>query len=121
MIKPGKRLSLILAILWYAGIWTVSSIPAEDIPSVKIISIDKLMHISVYFILALMVNRVFSNYSLSKKYALLIYLAMLVSAGLDEYHQYYIPGRSVSVYDFIANSIGLLSGMFIYLRKHDRS
>jgi VanZ family protein len=37
-----------------------------------------------------------------------VFAIMWISAALDEYHQRFIPGRSVSIYDFYANSVGLI-------------
>ncbi|MDZ4182846.1 MAG: VanZ family protein [Candidatus Cloacimonadaceae bacterium] len=121
MKKRYPRLTLLAALIWLAGIWTASSIPAEDMPSIKVISIDKLAHVGVYFVLALLVNRSLLNYRVKRNYALMVYLLLLISAGMDEYHQYFIPGRSVSIYDFIANGIGLLGGLLLFVRQHDRS
>jgi VanZ family protein len=33
---------------------------------------------------------------------------------LDEFHQYFIPRRSVEFFDVIADAIGILIGLFLY-------
>jgi VanZ family protein len=48
--KPGTT-SLVLTLLWWVLIWILSSLPSDDLPSLQILSIDKLAHIGVYFVL----------------------------------------------------------------------
>jgi VanZ family protein len=42
----------------------------------------------------------------------------ILSAGLfglsDEIHQYFVPARNADLWDFIADMIGSLSGVFLY-------
>jgi len=35
----------------------------------------------------------------------------------DEIHQYFVPNRSSSVYDVIADGIGIWAGIWLYLRR----
>ncbi|HPN40601.1 MAG TPA: VanZ family protein [Candidatus Cloacimonadota bacterium] len=104
--KPGTT-SLVLTLLWWALIWILSSVPSDDLPSLQIFSSDKLAHIGVYFVLGLLVNSWLKTRQIKASKRSLIYLALLCSALLDEYHQTFIPGRSVSIYDFLANALGL--------------
>ena len=104
--KPGTT-SLVLTLLWWALIWILSSVPSDDLPSLQILSIDKLAHIGVYFVLGFLVNSWLKTRQIKASKRSLIYLALLCSALLDEYHQSLIPGRSVSIYDFLANALGL--------------
>ncbi len=113
--------SLLPALVWMACIWVMSSIPSRDIPSIKLIGFDKLAHVSVYAILGLLVNSWLKARKLTRLSAIIVYAVLILTATFDEYHQYYIPGRSVSVYDLFANTTGLLIPLCIYLLKHDRS
>lgn len=106
-----KLKSLIPAFLWYTLIWTISSIPAKDIPSVNLICFDKLAHIGIYAVLGLLVIRGLKGYRLDWTAMLLIYALLVLLASADEFHQTYIPGRSVSPYDQLANVLGLTLGM----------
>jgi len=104
-----KSFLLMLAILWMAIIWIISSIPSKDLPSFSMFGIDKLAHFGVYFVWGILVNLYLKTCGAGKKVYWIVYLMMLIAAALDEYHQKYIPGRSVTVYDFMANAAGLLS------------
>ena len=52
----SKYRKLIPALIWCALIWTASSVPAEDIPTVNILGIDKLAHLGVYAVLGILIN-----------------------------------------------------------------
>lgn len=108
-----KSLYLVLAMLWMALIWLLSSLPAKELPDVEIMGIDKLAHFSIYFIWGLLVNLYLIKRKGSLRAYLMAYTLMLISAALDEYHQILIPGRSVSIYDFLANSSGLIAALAI--------
>ena len=45
--------------------------------------------------------------------SLLIVLQLIVSAGLDESHQYFIPGRNASVKDVLIDVMGGITGMIV--------
>jgi len=107
-----KSFFLVLAILWMAIIWLLSSIPNPGLPSANIIGIDKLAHSGEYFIWGMLVNQYLRYLKYGKWGYWLVFLIMLLCAALDEYHQKYIPGRSVSIYDFVANALGLLSALY---------
>lgn len=110
---------LYLCVLWMLLIWLVSSIPSKDLPTVNIWSGDKLAHILVYFIWGLLVSTYMRTRTAATKTYLGVFVLMWISAALDEYHQRFIPGRSVSIYDFYANSFGLLSALLtgLYQKK----
>ncbi len=118
-LKRPKYIYL-ATLLWWLGIWVASSIPTKHLPSVKVWDLDKLIHIAVYLVLALLINRSLKLLRIRRRTGVLIYLAVLISAALDEYHQYLIPGRSVSVWDLLANGVGLGIGFTLYLVRHDR-
>lgn len=116
-----KRFIIWAPIFWLALIWTVSSIPAQKLSSAKVLSIDKVAHIAQYLVLALLVNRALWLLQVKSNLVPWIYLLLLLSAGLDEWHQHLIPRRSVSVWDFVANGIGLGIGFSLVWISRDRS
>ena len=82
---------------------------------------DKLEHIGVYAVLSCLLGYWLSFKDWKLTIVILIYLVLLLLAGLDEYHQTYIPGREVSLYDFMANSAGIIIGFLFFLHQYDRS
>lgn len=119
LVKP--RYIYTATLLWWIAIWVVSSTPSNKLPSVRILGWDKLGHTLVYFVLALLINRSLLLLRIRKNQAALLYSIVLLTAAMDEYHQVFIPGRSVSVWDFVANSVGLLAGFGVFWISYDRS
>jgi VanZ family protein len=103
-------------LIWWLAIWAVSSVPSKQLPSLQILSVDKLAHAGVYLVLALLANRSLRQAGAGTKTVMLVYCLLLLNAGLDELHQYLIPGRSVSWWDFAANGLGLGAGFVFKLR-----
>ena len=108
-------------LIWFCLIWILSSLPSQHIPSVNITCFDKLEHIGVYAVLSCLLGYWLSFKDWKLTIVILIYLVLLLLAGLDEYHQTYIPGREVSLYDFMANSAGIIIGFLFFLHQYDRS
>jgi len=109
--------SLYPVLIWQIVIWTLSSLPSRSIPSFKIIGMDKLAHMFVYFILGILLNFWLRSRKFRLTEVVFIYALLILLAAADEYHQYYIPGRSVMVYDLMANVIGLLSAFTFYFAR----
>lgn len=122
--KPPKKAILPLAlplVLWFVVIWTASSLPGKHLPTGKIVSLDKMAHFSVYFVLGILTNRLLRGLGVATKRVWWIYLILVISAALDELHQYFIPQRSVSVWDFVANAAGLGAAFSVFWIFRDRS
>ena len=120
--KKKKFNRLVLpALLWLTLIWLLSSLPGRHLPSGKIVGLDKLAHITVYFILGILVNRLLRGLKVSPQKVWWIYLFLVASAALDDLHQIFIPQRSVTVWDFAANATGLGLAFAAYWIFRDRS
>lgn len=46
---------------------------------------------------------------------LLVILQLLISAGADEFHQYFVPGRNASIKDVMIDTAGGIAGMIVIL------
>ncbi len=85
-----------------------SSIPGSRIPDSRLFANDKLLHLIEYFLLGYFAakgigKRSFQGFLLSVSICLLM-------AGLDEFYQSFIPGRSPDILDFLADNIGIWLG-----------
>jgi|WetSurMetagenome_2_1015567.scaffolds.fasta_scaffold191260_2 VanZ family protein len=112
------------ALAWAAVIFLLSSIPANKLPDMKIFSIDKFAHIFVFFVLGLLVYRGLRRPSEPAGFSLprmgLAFALVMAYGILDELHQGLVPGRSLDVYDALADAAGgLLAGLtlFFYFRR----
>lgn len=111
-----SKWSRIILILWGISICIVicySLIPQVDFP-IDFWNADKLYHCTAYMWLALLPMIGFAI----RRLALPAALSMIILGVLLEIGQYYIPGRTFSLLDITANSLGVILGIFLgnYLR-----
>ena len=101
----------IIAIL-YCGIIILLS-HQKQLPtiSVSIHFIDKFYHFVEFSLCA---GLVYCAWSYKKNYILFL---LIIFAASDEIHQYFIPGRSSSIFDFIADLVGILMVYIIFSVK----
>jgi VanZ family protein len=109
-----RTLFFIPAALYYAFIFYLSS-RSHDI-KIDIIFFDKVIHIVEFALLGLLLS---FGYFMSLKSPLMIKAVLTICSGillggLDEFHQYFIPRRSVEFFDVIADAIGILTGLLLY-------
>jgi VanZ family protein len=77
----------------------------------------KVMHASVYFVLAFMIIFVTNFLFHNKKYvisAIITIVLILVAAGFDEYHQTFVDGRTGNVKDVLIDTAGGVAGILFY-------
>ncbi len=98
-------------LLVMAGIFFVSGIPGDRLPLPDVVDIDKLAHLTVYGLLA---GTVFYAFGPRLRYKNPTWLSLVVIAvciiyGIsDEYHQSFIPNRTPSVFDILADGTGAI-------------
>ncbi len=108
---------------WVAGMIVASSLPGSALPQlVSFWQWDKFAHGMEFLVLTVLLFRYFifarnSSPAEALRNCLLVGIAY---AALDELHQRFIPLRECSVYDFMADSAGILLGAiaaWLYYRK----
>jgi VanZ family protein len=87
--------------VWLIVIIGVTSFPLSALPKVRTFGMDKLFHFFLFSVLIL-----FFFFGFGKKSWRFLFLIVLF-AVINEFFQYYVPGRIVSVYDFIFNLSGV--------------
>lgn len=113
------------ALGWALIIFIGSSIPARYFPSHTIFQYDKLIHIVLFMIFGILVYRMLEPYSGRNSYSwarIFFSISVVVLYGvMDEFHQGYVPGRSVDVWDAAADTFGgVLSAIIVYIFYHKR-
>lgn len=103
-----------LSILWMLFIWLLSSLPSQKLPSYQIIGLGKVAHFGVYFVWGILANIWFYKRDFSADKCWRICMLMLILAAADESHQYFVPGRDLSIWDFVANTLGLLAAFALF-------
>jgi VanZ family protein len=94
----------------YAGLVTVLSL--RPLGDSGIQHFDKLMHLLVYYIFAVFGYRMLK----SKRHYWLLCLGIIAFGGILEVAQSQFPGRVMSAYDMLANTLGVVMGAFVVTR-----
>lgn len=104
------------------AILTATSIPGRFIPAIGPAQTDKVVHLTMYGILAFLIARSLDNPSWPSRLRAAIgaFLVCTALGAADEWHQLYIPGRSCDVADWAADSTGGLIGAAAWLLKNRR-
>ncbi len=105
----------ILPLAMMGGIFYLSHIPGDLLPSI-FPNADKLVHGLLYAMLgALMLWALVSSKGMLSSTLCGWGIALSTLYGiLDEWHQWYVPGRSVEAADVIADAVGALVGVLLY-------
>jgi len=98
-------------IAWAAFILVLTSIPGAHIPRVPIQGIDKVVHLFCYGVLAFLTYPPLAQASGAVRAAILVMLAIAIFGALDEWHQQFIPGRTMDLYDWFADTLGAFLGL----------
>lgn len=104
------------------------SIPGKDIPSVgwlQILNPDKWVHAAIFMIQYLLLMFAFSKVYVEKFWLFsehwwAVTLSLLYAALTEVYQHVFLPDRYGDVYDFIANAVGVLLGVWLYYRYGER-
>lgn len=100
----------------------LSLIPGYQLPGSPIQYSDIMVHVVMYLILGLTVFRESSKQydGLTIRLKIIIVLLLIVYGGvLEILQESFIPGRYGSVSDFLANAVGVLSGLIIYRKTNN--
>lgn len=96
--------TLVMGLIFFLSNQNGASLPMPDIPN-----IDKLAHFLIYALLAAAALYAFPALVRRRRSRLVgvIVILLCVLYGItDEFHQSFIPGRSVSGWDLLADAVG---------------
>ncbi|MCK6650782.1 MAG: VanZ family protein [Bacteroidia bacterium] len=110
------------AMLWALFILVLCGIPGRDIPHIsflELLSFDKFVHAGVFFVLLLLLIRgsvLQTRFNFLSQYSFSISgsLCILYGGILELMQEAVFEERSADLYDFVANSFGVLVGMVFY-------
>lgn len=124
--------NLIIVIIWMLLIFIMSSFDATEsanqsnfivniitdifkIENIELLSfiIRKLAHFTEYLILGFLTINMLNKNDISKKYLISI-LICIIYATSDEIHQIFVPGRACQIRDILIDSIGSITGVYLY-------
>ncbi len=103
-------------ITWLLIIFYGLFIPAENLPKKPFLAIphfDKVVHFGLFFVFCLLLFVPFKK--LQKNYLVLAPLvAFILSAVLETIQHLVSSSRSSNLYDFIANTLGIITAVLVY-------
>ena len=92
--------------LWAAFILILTSIPGSHIPVLPFRNFDKVVHLTIYGVLGWLTARAWLSGPRATAVALLAILAISFFGAMDEWHQQFIPQRSMDLLDWAADTTG---------------
>ena len=124
--------STVLVAIWMFLIFLMSSFDATEstnqsnfivniitnifkIENIELLSfiIRKLAHFTEYLILGLLVANMFTKNNINNLYLISIILCIIYATS-DEIHQLFAPGRACQLRDILIDSIGSITGVYLY-------
>ena len=107
------------AVAWAAMIFIASSIPGHNLPKFALMINDKVIHATIFFVLGMLVYRALEprvKVEIFNWRRLLLAVTVVVAYGfVDEFHQSFVPGRTVDIKDASADAVGgIVAGIIIY-------
>lgn len=107
-------------LLWAALILILTSIPGSHIPVLPFPYFDKVVHLAIYGVLGWLTARAWTNGS--RVSAALLAAILLVSCfgAVDEWHQQFIPQRSMDLLDWAADTTGAALGALLAIASELR-
>jgi VanZ family protein len=98
---------------WAILILVLSLMPSSGIPLLPVPHFDKLAHLGMYSILALLSARAFH---VSFSFSMLLFLLVTLYGFGIELLQHFIPtGRMFDVWDVVANGLGAAVGISVFV------
>jgi VanZ family protein len=114
--------------LWPSIVWSITVviltlIPGEELPNVPVVGIDKLVHVFIFALMMTLTAFGLHKSSLRqslKNRALISFAYSFIFGIIIELIQPFVPGRSFSYFDIVANMIGVAIGYlgYVFLRRH---
>lgn len=117
--KSEKILNFWFPVFIYSGIiFCVSAVPNLKGPGAEL-NLDKLYHFIEYIPFGFLAARALNNSLGLTKTSNWFWAIALVSlyAVTDEFHQSFVPGRSCDWHDWLADTIGGMTGAGVYITQ----
>lgn len=102
-------------LLWAALILILTSIPGSLIPASPFRNFDKLVHLTVYAVLGWLTVRAWADGARVTAATLVVIALVSCFGALDEWHQQFIPQRSMDILDWAADTTGAIIGVIVAL------
>lgn len=115
-MKLSRTSKAAIALLYMVVIFIGSAIPGDHLGDSKLFEMDKLLHAIEYMILSLLLCWIFfrNPHELDWYAIRLVVTIGGLYAITDEVHQLFVPKRTFSLMDLLADFLGLAAGILIF-------
>ena len=97
-------------------IFILSSIPRLTVPDIGLTLKDTFYHFIEFGVFGFFLQRSLNSMPVKKiNIYIIVFMIGSLYAGLDEFHQSFVPGRVASVSDVMADCLGVLCAQMIFL------
>lgn len=108
-------------VIWLLVLSILSLTPGDKLPEIKfsLFELDKLVHFTFYFILVVLMSigfRLTKNEPFYKSIVLTIVIGIFIGWSIEFIQGGFIPNRQFDYLDIVANSLGTIVGMLIYMK-----
>lgn len=107
--------------LWAGLIFYLSSVPSHA--STHLVIQDKIAHLGAYFIFSFLLARIvfYNQREIPTRYLFWVTVFIVAFFGFtDEFHQSFVPGRTVDFFDWVADVLGGLFGALTFWLIYNR-
>lgn len=107
-------------LVWAAVILILTSIPGSLIPASPFRNFDKIVHLTIYGVLGWLTVRAWAQGSRATASVLVVLALVSCFGAIDEWHQQFIPQRSMDLLDWAADTTGAAIGVVLALVNGNR-
>lgn len=114
----SRRYYLLFGLAWMGFIFMMSARPSVPVPPL-FDGQDKFMHVGVYAVLGFLWARAWlpQGKPFLWRHVAGVTLLCAIYGATDEFHQMYVPGRDVSLMDWMADGVGGLLGAIVHRQR----
>jgi VanZ family protein len=112
-----------VAISWWIIMCVLFFLPGSAFPSENWLSkiyFDKLVHIGLFAVLLFLWRSAF-DWELPNYNFILLFLALLYGLAVEFIQRYFVPNRDFDLYDVLADTIGAMIGLAIWLAGYKKN
>lgn len=111
-VTSGNTIRKIITFFYH----DISEVRLEEITEALQPFTRKLAHFTIYTIGGIVLYNLNNTYKSERKNKILYSIIPgVMYATTDEIHQYFVPGRSCRIFDVFIDSLGVITGILIYL------
>jgi VanZ family protein len=116
-MSPAKRIWSVYSppVLMYGVIFFLSSMRISQFPSTLQGIPDVVPHFGEYFLLTLLIRRIFAGRP-GGRAVLPSFLIPVLLGFLDEVHQHFVPTRSFSAMDLVYDLLGIAAALLLFFK-----